>query len=73
MRPAPDRVAAEPGALRAGAQPAIAGAEAAGERPHLEVHVLAVVFGAATLVLGVVPGPLFQLVGQAGAAVFGSS
>lgn len=73
MRPAPDRVAAEPGALRAGAQPAIAGAEAAGERPHLEVHVLAVVFGAATLVLGIVPGPLFQLVGKAGAAVFGSS
>jgi NADH-quinone oxidoreductase subunit N len=46
------------------ATPVMAGAEAAGERSQPEVAVVAVVFGVASLVLGIVPQPLFHLVGH---------
>src|SRR5262249_38798699 len=53
-------------------QPAPAGGAddtpaAAGRRIQLEVAFVAVLFGAATLVLGIVPTPLFHLIDNAGA------
>jgi NADH-quinone oxidoreductase subunit N len=54
-----------------GDQPALAGAseEATSLRAQGEVVLVAVLFGAATLVLGVVPSPLLNLVREAGAAI----
>ncbi len=54
-----------------GEQPALAGADeaATGLRAQGEVVAVAVFFGAATLVLGIVPSPLLNLVKDAGAAV----
>jgi NADH-quinone oxidoreductase subunit N len=56
-----------------GPLPALAGGspDAPGEytpdgRSHWEVALVAVVFGAATIVLGVIPGPLFDLVRDSG-------
>ncbi|HEV8151803.1 MAG TPA: NADH-quinone oxidoreductase subunit N [Solirubrobacteraceae bacterium] len=53
--------------------PALAGgsveADAAGVRSNWEVYAVAAVFGAATLVLGIVPSPLFDLAVDAGAAL----
>lgn len=56
--------------------PALAGASQDGPsefRPgaerHWEVILVAALFGAATLVLGIVPGPLFDLVGEAGSGL----
>ena len=53
--------------------PALAGgsveADAAGVRRPWEVYAVAAVFGAATLVLGIVPSPLFDLAVDAGAAL----
>jgi NADH-quinone oxidoreductase subunit N len=70
MREAPEPSAAT-GA--GGARPAMAGAapEADGGGVHLEVAFLAVLFGAASIALGIVPGPLFRLVGHAGRALGG--
>jgi NADH-quinone oxidoreductase subunit N len=45
-----------------------AGAAPASPRTHIEVAFVAVVFGVATIVSGIVPGPLFDLVRDAGAA-----
>jgi len=61
-------VLAPPGS---GDQPALAGAseEATGLRAQGEVVFVAVLFGAATVVLGVVPSPLLNLVRDAGAAL----
>ena len=69
MRPAP--AVAAPGPLAGGERPALAGgsAEATGLRAQGEVVAVAVVFGAASLVLGIVPSPLFNLVRDAGAAI----
>jgi NADH-quinone oxidoreductase subunit N len=49
--------------------PALAGASREADRGHWEVTLVAVVFGAASLVLGIVPSPLFDLVKHAGAAL----
>jgi len=65
------------GGVRGGTMPAIAGgspelAEDEGESltpPQLEVVAVALLGGAATIFLGVVPGPLFDLVGGAGSAL----
>jgi len=56
-----------PGADR----PVLAGgsSEAAGLRGQGEVVAVAVVFGALTLILGIVPSPLFDVVRDAGAAL----
>jgi NADH-quinone oxidoreductase subunit N len=72
MRKAPE--AAEPGGRSpAGARLAMAGAspEASRRGVDIEVAFVAVFFGAASIVLGIVPGPLFKLVGHAGRAVAG--
>jgi NADH-quinone oxidoreductase subunit N len=67
MREAPEGVTA------AGAQPAMAGAspEADAAGVQLEVAFVAVLFGAASIAVGIVPGPLFRLVGGAGHALGG--
>ena len=68
MRPARD--AAVP-AVGAGGRPVLAGGspEADTARAHPEVVATAVLFGALSLVLGIVPSPLFDLVRDAGAAL----
>jgi NADH-quinone oxidoreductase subunit N len=68
MRPAR---AGEAPALPGTERPALAGGsdEATGARANGEVVAVAVIFGALTLVLGVVPSPLFDLVRDAGAAL----
>ena len=80
MRPAPDAaLAPEPGSLSGpGGLPALAGgsieADAASDAPrgrHREVEAVAVVFGVATVALGIVPSPLFDLVRDAGASLPG--
>ncbi|MGH2841173.1 MAG: NADH-quinone oxidoreductase subunit N [Solirubrobacteraceae bacterium] len=71
MRPAIEGEGAAALAPPPGEQPALAGAseEATGLRAQGEVVAVAVVFGAATVLLGIVPSPLFNLVRDAGAAV----
>ena len=71
MRPAIEGDAAALAPPPAGEQPALAGAseEATGLRAQGEVVAVAVIFGAATLVLGIVPSPLLNLVRGAGAAL----
>jgi NADH-quinone oxidoreductase subunit N len=67
MREAPEAAPPVP-AVR----PAMAGAEAAAETTRYpELAIVALVFGAASVVLGIVPGPLFHLVGHAGKALGG--
>jgi NADH-quinone oxidoreductase subunit N len=62
----------EAGAPVPATRPAIAGAEQAAETArYSEVALVAVVAGAASIVLGIVPGPLFHLVGHAGKAIGG--
>jgi NADH-quinone oxidoreductase subunit N len=60
MRRAPDAAAPRP----AGGAPAMAGGapEADAPGPQVEVVGVAVLFGAATLFFGIIPGPLFRLV-----------
>ncbi len=60
-----------PGALPGSDQPVLAGGsdEATSLRAQGEVVAVAVVFGALTLILGVVPSPLFDVVRDAGAAL----
>ncbi len=55
------------------ARPAIAGASPEADHPGVQLEVLfvAVAFGAATIALGIVPEPLFRLVGDAGRALGG--
>jgi NADH-quinone oxidoreductase subunit N len=69
MRPAP--AGGAPAAIPGAERPALAGgsAEATGLRGQGEVVAVAVVCGAATLALGIVPSPLFNLVRDAGAAL----
>ncbi len=64
-------VAPVPAPLPGGDQPVLAGGsdEATGLRAQGEVIAVAVVFGALTLILGVVPSPLFDVVRGAGAAL----
>jgi NADH-quinone oxidoreductase subunit N len=52
-------------------QPVLAGGsdEATGLRAQGEVVAVAVIFGALTLILGIVPSPLFNAVRDAGAAL----
>ena len=71
MRPSAEEEGAAALAPPPGEQPALAGAseEASGLRAQGEVVFVAVLFGAATFVLGIVPSPLFNLVRDAGAAV----
>ncbi len=75
MREAPEPSTAlasgPPGAVRA--RPAIAGGspEADHTGVQLEVAFVAVAFGVATIALGIVPEPLFRLVGHAGRALGG--
>ncbi len=61
------------GAVGAAPRPALAGgsAEAASPRADPGAWIVAAVFGAATLVLGIVPSPLFHLAKAAGAALSG--
>jgi NADH-quinone oxidoreductase subunit N len=54
LRPAVDRPAA----------PVMAGAEEGGERAGIEVQAVALIFGVASVVLGIIPQPLFHLVGH---------
>ncbi len=69
--------APQPAAAPSGPVPALAGASQDGPseyRPgvaarHWEVSLVAVLAGAATLVLGIVPGPLFDLVRGAGSGL----
>jgi NADH-quinone oxidoreductase subunit N len=61
MRPA---AAAE--IVAADGSPRLAGADPAAEGTHAEVVVVAVLAGAATLVLGIVPSPLLNLAADAG-------
>jgi NADH-quinone oxidoreductase subunit N len=70
----PDEQAAdapEPATLAGGEQPLLAGGsdEATGLRAQGEIVAVAVVFGALTLILGIVPSPLFDVVRDAGAAL----
>ncbi|MDX6708605.1 MAG: NADH-quinone oxidoreductase subunit [Solirubrobacteraceae bacterium] len=68
----PTMDAAFPGpAIGGGEQPLLAGGsdEATGLRAQGEVVAVAVVFGALTLALGVIPTPLFDVVRDAGAAL----
>ncbi|MDX6691325.1 MAG: NADH-quinone oxidoreductase subunit [Solirubrobacteraceae bacterium] len=71
MRPAIEGEGATALVPPPGEQPALAGAsdEATGMRAQGEVVAVAVIFGAATLVLGIVPSPLLNLVRDAGAAL----
>ena len=54
-------------------RPALAGGstEATGRAHDPGAWIVAIVFGAATLVLGIVPSPLFNLAKDAGAALVG--
>jgi NADH-quinone oxidoreductase subunit N len=69
MTPAADGVELAVGG--AGAEPVLAGGsqDATGMRAQGEVVAVAVVFGVLTIVLGVVPSPLFRVVRDAGAAL----
>lgn len=79
MRDAPaTRAVATPsgGAISMTGRPALGGgseqADMLDDAPrgrHLEVHVLAALFAIATIALGIVPQPLFELVNDAGASV----
>ncbi|MDX6502929.1 MAG: NADH-quinone oxidoreductase subunit [Gaiellaceae bacterium] len=71
MRPAVEEDGALLAAPPGGDLPALAGAseEATGLRAQGEVVAVAVIFGAATLVLGIVPQPVLDLVRDAGAAL----
>jgi NADH-quinone oxidoreductase subunit N len=73
MTPAPRPDDAALLAARSGGQPVLAGGapEAGGTRAPVEVVGVAVLFGAASLVLGIVPSPLFDLVRRAGEALPG--
>jgi NADH-quinone oxidoreductase subunit N len=67
MREAPDT-----GPQLPSGRPAMAGAEQAAERTRYpEVAFVALAAGAASIVLGIVPGPLFHLVRHAGIALGG--
>jgi hypothetical protein len=78
MRDAPDAPAA-PAAVGTSGLPVIAGgsqeadalAEAAAAGPQPEVLLVAWIAAAATVVLGIVPQPLFQLAAHAGRALTG--
>jgi NADH-quinone oxidoreductase subunit N len=61
------------GAVTTTGRPALAGgsAEATSPRADLGSWIIAIVFGAATLVLGIIPSPLFHLAKDAGAALVG--
>jgi NADH-quinone oxidoreductase subunit N len=67
---APDERTA-PGALAGADRPVLAGGSqaATGLRAQGEVIAVAVVFGALTIILGIVPSPLFDVVRDAGAAL----
>jgi NADH-quinone oxidoreductase subunit N len=66
------REAPEPGPALPAPRPAMAGAEQAAETTRYpEVVLVALVAGAASVVLGIVPGPLLHLVGHAGKALGG--
>ena len=52
--------------VAADGSPRLAGADPAAERSHWEVTLVAVVAGAATIVLGIVPSPLLNLAADAG-------
>ncbi|MGH2941288.1 MAG: NADH-quinone oxidoreductase subunit N [Solirubrobacteraceae bacterium] len=71
MTSAEDADAPAPAPLPGGDQPVLAGGsdEATSLRAQGEVVAVAVVFGALTLILGVVPSPLFDVVRDAGAAL----
>jgi len=73
MTPSADEAAdaAARAPLPGGEQPVLAGGsdEATGLRSQGEVVAVAVVFGALTLILGVVPSPLFEVVRDVGAAL----
>jgi NADH-quinone oxidoreductase subunit N len=73
MTPAADEsdAAAARAPLAGGDQPVLAGGseEATGLRAQGEVVAVAVVFGALTLILGVVPSPLFDVMRDVGAAL----
>jgi NADH-quinone oxidoreductase subunit N len=71
MQPAP--AAGGAAAVAAARRPALAGgsAEATSPRADPGAWIVATVFGAATLVLGIVPSPLFHLAKDAGAALVG--
>ncbi|HEV2776315.1 MAG TPA: NADH-quinone oxidoreductase subunit N [Solirubrobacteraceae bacterium] len=75
MTPSADEAAAAPALPTAptagGDEPALAGGsdEATGLRASGEVVFVAVLFGALTLILGVVPSPLFDVVRDVGAAL----
>jgi NADH-quinone oxidoreductase subunit N len=68
---AEEGAAPAPAPLPGSDQPVLAGGsdEATGLRAQGEVVAVAVVFGALTLILGVVPSPLFAAVRDAGAAL----
>lgn len=56
----------------AGGMPPIAGGSPEADRwPHWELLVVAVVMGAACVVFGIIPSPVFTLAGHAGAAIPG--
>jgi NADH-quinone oxidoreductase subunit N len=71
MTPAEQGAGPAPGALSGSDQPVLAGGsdDATSLRAQGEVVAVAVVFGALTLGLGVVPSPLFDVVRDAGAAL----
>ena len=74
MTPSEDEAEAPAAAaapLAGGDQPALAGGsdEATGLRASGEVVFVAVLFGALTLILGIVPSPLFDVVRDVGAAI----
>jgi NADH-quinone oxidoreductase subunit N len=72
MQEAPG-VAGEPAALTPTGRPALAGGSGAAgtARAEPEAWLVAVLFGAATLVFGIVPSPLFHLAIDAGRALSG--
>jgi hypothetical protein len=54
-----------------GVAPIAGGSQEADKLPYPEVVLVAAVFAAATIVFGVIPGPLFHLASHAGAALSG--
>jgi NADH-quinone oxidoreductase subunit N len=80
MRPATELVAATPGAISpATGRPALAGGSAEADvvaaeaipGRNWEVELVAVVFGVATIALGIVPQPLFDLARDAAGSLTG--
>ena len=67
----PDAQAAPVALIPSPDQPALAGGsdEASGLRAQGEVVAVAVLFGVLTVILGIVPSPLFDLVRDVGASV----